>query len=244
MRKRGASAPAVTARVRRPVELASLYDDLNSAGHQWHTRVLSFAVVTASGSTARALSIPPGAAVYAIERLRYARNIPVASIRYKSPPPSSRSPRRTWNSGACTRSCAATVPSPGLPARPSAPGRQQRPRHGYWKRSPAPRCSRCSARLRRARQDSRTRPARLQTVLLHVPRHSDKQLSPPAGPKRLDDEPSDQHLRRGLVLAGGHVGVDLLHDALVGLAVLCQPDLRYLQALTCGASSSMAAPLP
>jgi hypothetical protein len=26
-------------------------------------------------------------------------------------------------------------------------------------------------------------------------------------------------------------------------SVLCQPDLRYLQALTCGASSSMAAPL-
>jgi hypothetical protein len=28
------------------------------------------------------------------------------------------------------------------------------------------------------------------------------------------------------------------------LAVLCQPDLRYLQVLTCGASSSMAALLP
>ncbi len=75
MRKRGASTPAVTARVRRPIELASLYDDLNIAGHEWHTGVLSFAVVTASGSTARALSIPEGAAVYAIEGLRYARNV-------------------------------------------------------------------------------------------------------------------------------------------------------------------------
>ncbi|MFY9929269.1 MAG: UTRA domain-containing protein, partial [Streptosporangiaceae bacterium] len=76
---------AVTARGRRPIELLSLRDDLNSAGHGWHTDLLSFGVVTAAGSTARVLGIPEGAAVYAIERLRYARNVPVALMRHEVP---------------------------------------------------------------------------------------------------------------------------------------------------------------
>ena len=75
----------MTARKRHPIELLSLHDDLNSAGHGWHTDLLSFAVVPASGSTARVLGIPEGAAVYAIERLRSARNIPVALMRHEVP---------------------------------------------------------------------------------------------------------------------------------------------------------------
>ena len=75
----------MTARERRPIELLSLHDDLNSAGHAWHTDLLSFAVVPASGSTARVLGIPEGAAVYAIERLRSARNVPVALMRHEVP---------------------------------------------------------------------------------------------------------------------------------------------------------------
>jgi DNA-binding GntR family transcriptional regulator len=75
----------VTARGRRPVELLGLRDDLNSTGHGWHMDLLSFAVVTASASTARVLGIPEGATVYAIERLRYARNVPVALMRHEVP---------------------------------------------------------------------------------------------------------------------------------------------------------------
>ena len=85
MRKPGVSTPVVTAKVRRPIELASLYDDLNTAGRDLHTSVLSFTIVKASDSTARAFSIPEGVAVYAVERLRYVRNIPLALMRHEVP---------------------------------------------------------------------------------------------------------------------------------------------------------------
>jgi DNA-binding GntR family transcriptional regulator len=75
----------VTDRARRPIELAGLYDDLDTAGSGWRTSVLSFAVVEASGRTADALGILEGAAVYAIERLRRARNVPLALMRYQVP---------------------------------------------------------------------------------------------------------------------------------------------------------------
>ena len=75
----------MTAKVRRPIELASLYDDLNTAGRDSRTSVLSFTIVKASASTARALSIPEGVAVYAVERLRYVRNIPLALMRHEVP---------------------------------------------------------------------------------------------------------------------------------------------------------------
>ena len=39
MRKPGVSTPVVTAKVRRPIELASLYDDLNTAGRNPRTSV-------------------------------------------------------------------------------------------------------------------------------------------------------------------------------------------------------------
>jgi GntR family transcriptional regulator len=80
-RKRGVGTRVVAAKVRRPVELTSLYDDLNSAGREPHTTVLSFEVVEASDATAHALGIPEGVAVYAIERLRYAGDKPLALMR-------------------------------------------------------------------------------------------------------------------------------------------------------------------
>ena len=85
MRKPGVSTPVVMAKVRRPIELASLYDDPDTAGRDSHTSMLSFTIVKASDSTARALSIPEGAAVYAVERLRYVRNIPLALMRHEIP---------------------------------------------------------------------------------------------------------------------------------------------------------------
>ena len=44
VRKPGVSTPVVTAKVRRPIELASLYDDVNTAGRDSHTSVLSFTI--------------------------------------------------------------------------------------------------------------------------------------------------------------------------------------------------------
>ncbi len=75
--------------LRRPgqpaAELVSLREDLNGAGRGWRTGLLSFAVVPASGSIARVLGILPGATVYAIERLRYERHVPVAVMRHEVP---------------------------------------------------------------------------------------------------------------------------------------------------------------
>jgi DNA-binding GntR family transcriptional regulator len=131
VRKPGVSTPVVTAKVRRPIELASLYDDLNTAGRDSHTSVLSFTIVKASDSTARALSIPEGVAVYAVERLRYLRNIPLALMRHEVPASIVTFTEKDLENGACTRSCAATAPLPGSSARRSVPGRQRRPRHGF-----------------------------------------------------------------------------------------------------------------
>src|SRR5688500_3216985 len=52
MRKRGVGTRVVTAKVRRPVELTSLYDDLKAARLEPHTRVLSFTLAEASDATA------------------------------------------------------------------------------------------------------------------------------------------------------------------------------------------------
>jgi GntR family transcriptional regulator len=121
----------VTAKVRRPIELASLYDDLNAAGRDSRTSVLSFTIVKASDSTARASSIPEGVAVYAVERLRYVRNIPLALTRHEVPASIVTFTEKDLENGACTRSCAATAPLPGSSARRSVPGRQRRPRRGF-----------------------------------------------------------------------------------------------------------------
>ncbi len=85
MRKRGVGTRGVTAKVRLPVELTSLYDDLNAARLEPHTRVLSFAVAEASDATAHALSIPERVAVYAIERLRFTGDTPLALMRNEVP---------------------------------------------------------------------------------------------------------------------------------------------------------------
>jgi hypothetical protein len=62
MRKPGVGTPVVTFKVRRPIELASLYDDLNIAGRESHTSVLSFMLVKAFDSTATPSASPRAAA--------------------------------------------------------------------------------------------------------------------------------------------------------------------------------------
>src|SRR5213078_1877379 len=78
VRKRGVGTQVVHSRVRRQVELSSLYDDLDRAHRQPRTEVLSFAEIVAPDEVAVALHLPAGSRVVAVERLRYAQDEPLA----------------------------------------------------------------------------------------------------------------------------------------------------------------------
>jgi DNA-binding GntR family transcriptional regulator len=81
VRKRGVGTQVVHARVRRRVELSSLYDDLARAHRQPRTELLSFGRVAAPDDVTVALRLPPGTEVVAFERLRYAGDEPLALMR-------------------------------------------------------------------------------------------------------------------------------------------------------------------
>jgi DNA-binding GntR family transcriptional regulator len=72
VRKRGVGTSVVHAKVRRGIELTSLYDDLTRSDQRPTTKVLSNAVEPASREIADALGLAEGTPVTAIERLRYA----------------------------------------------------------------------------------------------------------------------------------------------------------------------------
>src|SRR5205807_3162859 len=78
VRKRGVGTQVVHAKMRRPVELTSLYDDLAKTGRHPYTKVLSFGVEPASDALALELGIPDGTDVYVFERIRYAEDEPLA----------------------------------------------------------------------------------------------------------------------------------------------------------------------
>jgi DNA-binding GntR family transcriptional regulator len=77
-RKRGVGTQVVHNRVRRQVELTSLYDDLERAGRRPRTDVLSCQLVPAPSEVAAALAVEVGAEVLAVRRLRYAGDEPLA----------------------------------------------------------------------------------------------------------------------------------------------------------------------
>lgn len=81
VRRRGVGTQVVQPKVRRPVELSSLHDDLRAAGEQPRTEVLSFAVERPSETVAATLDLVAGAEVYAIERLRFTADEPLAIMR-------------------------------------------------------------------------------------------------------------------------------------------------------------------
>src|SRR4051794_3489429 len=78
VRKRGVGTQVVHPKVRRPVELSSLYDDLVAGDRAPRTEVLDLQVIPASDAIAASLSLEPGAEVTWIERLRYAGGEPLA----------------------------------------------------------------------------------------------------------------------------------------------------------------------
>ncbi|HEV8570242.1 MAG TPA: GntR family transcriptional regulator [Actinoplanes sp.] len=78
VRKRGVGTQVVHPKVRRPVELSSLYDDLVNSDRAPRTDVLDLRVIAAPQEVADALECVPGTEVTWIERLRYAGGEPLA----------------------------------------------------------------------------------------------------------------------------------------------------------------------
>lgn len=78
VRRRGIGTQIVHPKVRRPVELSSLFDDLAKAGQEPRTEVRSFTVEPLTGDVAEQLGVPPGTEAARFERLRYAGGEPLA----------------------------------------------------------------------------------------------------------------------------------------------------------------------
>ncbi|MEV5925725.1 GntR family transcriptional regulator [Streptomyces cellulosae] len=86
VRRRGVGTQVVHSKVKRPLELSSLYDDLESAGQRPTTTVLVNTMVAASAEVAAALGVTEGSEVHRIERLRSAHGEPIAYLRNYIPP--------------------------------------------------------------------------------------------------------------------------------------------------------------
>ncbi|MEU6402583.1 GntR family transcriptional regulator [Streptomyces sp. NPDC046985] len=86
VRRRGVGTQVVHSQVKRPLELSSLYDDLDAAGRRPATAVLVNAVVPAPPGIAAALGLPEGGEAHRLERLRLAHGEPVAYLVNHLPP--------------------------------------------------------------------------------------------------------------------------------------------------------------
>ncbi|MGH4033014.1 GntR family transcriptional regulator [Actinomycetota bacterium Odt1-20B] len=85
VRRRGVGTQVVHSQVKRPLELSSLYDDLEAAGQRPQTRVLHNAVEPAGPEAAAALGVAEGSDVHVVERLRLAHGEPMAYLRNQIP---------------------------------------------------------------------------------------------------------------------------------------------------------------
>jgi GntR family transcriptional regulator len=79
-RRRGIGTRVVQPKLRRPLELTSLYDDLSRAGKKPTTEVLSFGMVEADEEVALGLEIPEKTPVLELVRLRRADDAPIAKL--------------------------------------------------------------------------------------------------------------------------------------------------------------------
>lgn len=80
VRRRGIGTRVVQPKVRRPMELTSLYDDLAGSGQSPTTRVLDVETVTTDDAIALRLGSPVGIPVLKIVRLRSAGETPIAKM--------------------------------------------------------------------------------------------------------------------------------------------------------------------
>lgn len=86
VRRRGIGTQVVRAKVKRPVELSSLWDDLASSGQTPATTVLANTAEQAAGQVAHNLGLAEGTPVTVLDRLRLARGEPLARLRNYLPP--------------------------------------------------------------------------------------------------------------------------------------------------------------
>jgi DNA-binding GntR family transcriptional regulator len=80
VRQRGVGTRVVSTKVRRSLDLTSLYDDLSAGGQRPKTEVLANDVVGASAEVANVLGVEPGTPVTEIVRLRSALDQPIAHM--------------------------------------------------------------------------------------------------------------------------------------------------------------------
>jgi DNA-binding GntR family transcriptional regulator len=80
VRKRGVGTLVAQAKLHRPIELTSLYEDLDGSGQRPTTQVLSNTVEPAGSAVATALGIDEGADVVVLHRLRRAHDEPIARM--------------------------------------------------------------------------------------------------------------------------------------------------------------------
>jgi DNA-binding GntR family transcriptional regulator len=80
VRRRGIGTRVVQPKVRRPLELTSLHDDLSSSGQEPATVVLTFETVAADADVAARLQVDEGDPVVLVERLRSAGELPIARM--------------------------------------------------------------------------------------------------------------------------------------------------------------------
>jgi GntR family transcriptional regulator len=80
VRKRGVGTRVVHSKVKRSIELTSLYDDLLRSGQRPTTKVLENRTGPASSEVAQALTLPEGTQVIMLERLRSAEGQPIARM--------------------------------------------------------------------------------------------------------------------------------------------------------------------
>jgi DNA-binding GntR family transcriptional regulator len=81
VRRRGIGTQVVHGRVKRPMDLTSLFDDLARSDQKPTTQLLDRELVPAPAAVAERLGVPAGAQVLHLERLRSARDEPLAVMR-------------------------------------------------------------------------------------------------------------------------------------------------------------------
>ncbi|CAL9644952.1 GntR family transcriptional regulator [Streptomyces griseomycini] len=86
VRRRGVGTQVVHSQVKRPLELSSLYDDLEAAGQGPSTQVVRNETVPAPADAAAALGLAEGDEVVLLERLRRTHGQPVALLCNHLPP--------------------------------------------------------------------------------------------------------------------------------------------------------------
>lgn len=80
VRRRGAGTEVAPKQIRRPSRLSGLFEELQQAGHQPSTTILSWSMEVATPSIARNLQLQPDAEVLAVRRLRFSDDRPIAIL--------------------------------------------------------------------------------------------------------------------------------------------------------------------